>query len=593
MSYISKTYGAFISTVQVLASVLLLATAFMLNISTVPAADKSPVDLFTDESDKSGLVFHHFNGMSGNLFFPEVVGTGAALFDYDNDGDLDVYIVQGTMLGPDKTLEDAIYPPKHTPPFSDRLYRNDSVINGDSVVLRFTDITAQSGELGNGYGMGVASGDINNDGWPDLYVSNFGSNQMLLNLGNGKFRDITEESGTGDDRWNTSSSFFDYDNDGLLDLFTGSYVDFTWDNRKPCFTAAAVPEYCGPLTYSGTSDRLYRNTGNNRFEDVTERAGINESDGGALGVISADFNADGWMDIYVANDGVPNHLWLNQGDGTFIDEAMLAGAALNMDGSAEASMGVDAADFDGDGDEDLFMTHLARETNTLYINDGSGWFEDQTVSMGLSKTSFSFTGFGTAWIDFDNDGWLDILSANGAVTQMEEQVRAHDPYPMHQTNQVFRNLGDGRYEDFTTRAGSVFELSEVSRGTTFGDVDNDGDIDALIINNNGQARLLINNIRNDNKWIGLRLLDKNGKRDQLGAFVEVKIDDKRSLWRRVRTDGSYVSARDPRLLVGLGMAPDSVSLIVAWPNGSRDSWTGLATGTYHILKQGDGKVVNE
>ncbi len=593
MSYISEMYDTSSTAGQLPAAILLLAAAAIFATNTVPAADNPPVDLFSDESDKSGLVFHHFNGMSGELFFPEVVGTGAALFDYDDDGDLDAYIVQGTMLGPGKTLEDALYPPKHSPPFSDRLYRNDSTVKGDSVVLRFTDVTAQSGELGNGFGMGVASGDINNDGWPDLYVTNFGSNQMLLNLGNGKFRDITEESGTGDDRWNTSSSFFDYDNDGLLDLFVGSYVDFSWDNRKPCFTAAAVPEYCGPLTYNGTSDKLFHNTGNNRFEDVTEKAGINESDGGALGVVSADFNADGWMDIYVANDGVPNHLWINQGDGTFIDDAMLAGAALNMDGSAEASMGVDAADFDGDGDEDLFMTHLARETNTLYINDGSGWFEDQTVSMGLSKTSFSFTGFGTAWIDFDNDGWLDLLSANGAVTQMEEQVRAHDPYPMHQTNQIFRNLGNGRYEDFTARAGSVFELSEVSRGTTFGDVDNDGDTDVLIINNNGQARLLINNIRNDNKWIGLRFLDKNGKRDQLGAFVEVKIDDKRSLWRRVRTDGSYVSARDPRLLVGLGMAPDSVSMVVTWPDGSRESWTGLETGAYHTVKQGDGKTANE
>ncbi|MCH8896466.1 MAG: VCBS repeat-containing protein, partial [Proteobacteria bacterium] len=489
-----------------------------------------PEEVFIDIASESGIDFFHFNGMSGEIYFPEIVGTGSALLDYDRDGDLDIYIVQGNMLGPGKQLEDALIPPRHPLPLSDRLYRNDTGIGDDGKILvRFTDVTEESGELGTGYGMGVATGDINNDGYTDLYVMNLENNQLLLNNGDGTFSDVTVAAGVDDPRWSTSAVFLDYDKDGWQDLYVATYVAFDWENRIPCFSLTATREYCGPKTYAGTVDKLFRNLGDGRFEDVTRKTGIGGV-GGGLGVVATDFNGDQWLDIYVANDGAANFLWINQQDGSFVDDALMAGAALNMDGAPEASMGVDAADFDDDGDDDLFMTHLARETNTLYINDGTGWFEDQTVSMGLAKDSFSYTGFGVAWFDYDNDGWLDLLAVNGAVTHIEELVAAKDPYPHHQPNQLYRNLGNGHYQDVSAESGKVFELSEVSRGAAFGDIDNDGDTDVLITNNNGPARLLINQVGTRNHWLGLELVSTRGH-PVIGARVALLSGGKKHRWR--------------------------------------------------------------
>ena len=437
--------------------------------------------IFSERAAETGIDFVHFNGMSGEFYYCEMVGGGGALFDYDNDGDLDAYIVQGSMLGAGKTLADAIFPPA-TSSLTDRLYRNDLVMNPDGTTrLRFTDVTPSSGLRALGYGMGAAAADFNNDGWVDLYVINFGPNQMFQNNGDGTFTDVTQKTGTGNENWGVSAAFLDFDRDGWLDLFLGNYVDFRFSNRNECHSASGAVDYCGPLGYQPVPNRLFRNNGDgtftdvtgatgtddprwsvsaafldydrdgwldlyvgnyvnfsfsnhklcfsfgnassksareycdpsryeplpeslfhNRgdgtFEDVSRKSGIAGQSNGALGVSSADFNGDGWIDIYVANDKRPNHLWINQKDGRFRNEALVSGCAVSGEGFAESSMGVDAGDFDNDGDEDLFMTHMSlNEKNTLYRNNGKGWFEDVSYPSGLALPSVVFTGFGTAF----------------------------------------------------------------------------------------------------------------------------------------------------------------------------------------------------
>ena len=551
--------------------------------------------LFVEATTESGLDFVHFNGMSGEFYFSEMVGPGAALVDFDQDGDLDLFLVQGSMLG-NKEISEATFPPRHPLPLSDRLYRNDLV--GDDLGtggLRFVDVTEESGlaSLGTaGYGMGVASGDYDNDGLPDLYITSFGANRLLHNKG-GRFLDVTAETGTQDERWSVSATFVDIDRDGWLDLYVSNYVEYTVATHKRCRAATGAPDYCGPLSYAPQTDRLFRNLGPDAsgqvtFEDITRRAGIDRETGGALGVVAADFDLDGWLDLYVANDGVANQMWVNQQDGTFANQALLGGTALNRDGHPEAGMGVDAGDFDNDGDEDLFLSHLTQETNTLYRNSGGGRFEDSTTVSGLGAPSWEATGFGTAFFDIDNDGWLDLLVLNGAVKVIEAQARANDPYPLHQPNQLYRNLGEGRFEEVTARGGEVFGLSEVSRGAAFGDVDNDGDTDVVLGNNNGPARLLLNQTDDRNHWLGLRLLGTQG-RDALGAWVEVGGAEGSRWWRRVTAGGSYASARDPRILLGLGEATEVTSVSVHRPDGERETFPVPGVDRYLVLRQGLGE----
>ena len=564
---------------------------------TSVAAATAQREIFVDRALEVGVDFTYFNGMSGEFYFPEIAGGGAALFDYDRDGDLDLYLVQGGMLGPDKTLADAIIPPPPShpagEPFLDRLFRNDLVVGEDGTrTLRFTDVTKESGLVADGYGMGVASADIDNDGWPDLYLTNLGSNQMWRNNGDGTFSDITVSSGTDDNRWSVAASFFDYDADGYLDLYVGNYVDFNFAWQRICNGPTGARDYCSPAAYDPLPDRLFHNEGDGSFVDVTGRSGVSEEFGSALGVVSTDANGDGRIDIYVANDGNPNQLWINQGDGTFVNDALLAGCSVNRQGVPEASMGVDAADFDGDGDEDLFMTHLESETNTLFLNDGSGIYSDVSQESGLGRPSWEYTAFGTRGVDYDNDGLLDLMVANGAVTVVEAQARAGSPYPLHQPNSLFRNLGNGRFEEVTAEAGSTFAIPEVSRGIAFGDLDNDGDTDAVLVNSQGPARVLINTVGQDNAWIGLRLVGQGG-RDMLGARVGVFPANGRPLWRRVRTDGSYVSAHDPRVLVGLGAASEAVRVEVRWPDGRTEEWSQLPLREYRTLEHGTGTEISE
>ncbi len=562
--------------------------------ATVPACASSAAapEWFTDCAQAAGLDFVHFNGMSGEYYFQEMMGSGVALFDFDNDGDLDIYLIQGQMLGRGKTLADALLPPRMPLPLTDRLYRNDLEVHADgSRTLRFTDVTRGSGLDVRSYGMGVATGDIDNDGWIDLYRTRLGPAQMFRNNHDGTFTDISARAGTSHPQWSIPASFLDFDRDGWLDLYVGNYIDLGIENRVCRSGSASTRDYCGPELYLPVPDRLYRNRGDGSFADVSDKARVARDYGPALGAVAADFNADRWVDVYVANDGQENLLWMNQQDGTFKNVALLAGAALNGAGAALAGMGVDAGDVDNDGDEDLFVTNLKGQTNTLYINDGSGYFEDQTAKWGLAAPSLPYTGFGTLFFDYDNDGWLDILVANGAVFVNKALADAHDPHPLKERNSLYRNLGNGRFAEVSTRAGAVFQLAEVSRGAAFGDLDNDGDMDVVVTNNGGPVRLLLNNVGNRNRWLGLRLVGGSPPRDMLGARVGVFRRDGPPLWRRARTDGSYASAHDPRVLVGLGAAKVVPRVQVIWPNGSVEEWTDLAVDRWSTLTQGSGRRV--
>jgi hypothetical protein len=553
-------------------------------------APREPGALFSELGADAGLDFVHYTGMTGEYYIIENMVAGAALFDYDGDGDLDAYLVQGSLLGPDKTAADASIPWEGPGPPRDRLFRNELEIDADGRPrVRFTDVTASSGIDARGYGTGVATGDYDNDGDLDLYLLQFGGNHLYRNDGGGRFTDVTGIAGVEDPSWSATASFADLDRDGWLDLYVGNYLNWNFQLDKDCLGPLGQEDYCAPASYLPVPDRLYRNRGDGTFEDITARAGIAAEFGPALGVVAADFDGDRWPDLYVANDGMPNLLWINQRDGTFRNTALLGGCALNADGKAEASMGLDAADFDEDGDEDLFMAHLQGETNTIYVNDGTGLFEDRSVQTLLGPASRPYTGFGASWIDYDNDGWLDVLVVNGAVQSIEALVRVGDPYPLHQRNQLFRHRGaDGGYVEVSAEAGPAFEHSEVSRAAAFGDVDNDGDLDVLIANNAGPARLLLNETGNRNGWIGLRLLTAPGGRDALGARVAVTTASGRTLWRRVHTDGSYGAANDPRVLVGVGDDGDRVDVRVLWPDGGEEHWTGVPLRRWHVLVRGEG-----
>jgi enediyne biosynthesis protein E4 len=540
-------------------------------------------DWFVDRARESGLDFVHANGMSGQFYMPEVLAPGVALFDYDQDGDLDAYLVQGQPLGPGAPAS------RGGTPLTDRLFRNDLRVEADGTRrLRFTDVTAQSGIDARGYGMGVAVGDIDNDGRSDLYLTKFNApNQLFRNNGNGTFTDISRPSGTDSPSWSVSAAFVDVDRDGWLDLFVGHYLRYTLEGNTRCMSPSGSPDYCTPDSYQPLPDRLYRNQRNGTFADVSARSQISRAFGPALGVSTADFDGDGWMDVYVANDGQENQLWINRRDGTFDNRALLAGVALPLTGKAEASMGVDAGDMDDDGDDDLVITELTGEGSNVFVNDGSGVFEDHSTRTGIGPASTGFTGFGAAWFDYDNDGRLDLLAVNGAVQVIEALRQAGDAFPVHQRKTLFHNAGGARFEDVTSRAGAAFALSEVGRGAAFGDVDNDGDVDVLVGNNNGPARLLMNQAAAGSHWLGLRLVGADG-RDQLGARVRITTAGA-VRHRRARADGSYGSANDPRVHVGLGPSSAASEVVVQWPSGRRETFAAVPADRYTTMTEGTGR----
>jgi enediyne biosynthesis protein E4 len=543
-------------------------------VATVPAEP-----LFVESAADVGLKFSHVSGASGQYYMAEVMGSGVALFDYDNDGDLDVFLVQGGPLAREGATG-ANYP-------SSRLFRNDLKVSSDGRrTLQFMDVTERAGVGLRTYGMGAAVGDYDGDGDLDLYVTSFGPETLYRNNGNGTFADVTKEAGVSDAFWSTSAAFVDYDRDGDLDLFVANYLDFTLTDNKLCHDALGARDYCSPRAYRPVPDRLYRNEGDGRFSDATVAAGISRADGAGLGVSTGDYNGDGWLDLYVANDATPNQLWINQRNGTFIDEGLISGAAVNASGNPEGSMGIASGDFDLDADEDLFITNIIGETFAFYVNDGRGNFDDGRVRVGIAAPTAGFTGFGTDWFDYDNDGLLDLFIANGAVNIVESQ--RGEPMPFRMRNQLFRNTG-GRFEETSAAAGPAFARAEIGRGAAFGDVDNDGDVDVVVSNNNGPIRLLLNQASPAAHWVQIRTEQATGNRFAFGAWVGIERQGKPTIWRRVRTDGSYLSASDPRIHSGLGDSPAIAGVVVQWPDGARERWTDVRADRLVNLRRGTGQ----
>jgi len=527
--------------------------------------------IFTDVARQVGIDFVHDPGMEGKHMAPEVMGSGAGLFDYDNDGDLDIYLVQAGPLPESK---------KPRPP--DRFYRQ----NADG---KFTEVTVESGLGDTGYGTGVSVGDIDNDGLVDVFVTNYGPNSLYRNQGNGKFTNVSAKAGIQGSRWSASSAFCDYDADGFLDLYVANYVKF--DPAKVCVKGDGAPDYCSPQSLPYETDILYHNDGNGSFSDVTRASGIGAERLPGLGVVCADFTGDGRIDIYVANDGEANNLWVNQGNGKFEDQAFLMGAAVSAMGRPQASMGVALGDIDSDSDLDLFMTHLINDYNTLYVNDGKYGFEDQSAASGLVAPSLPFTGFGTAFIDYEHDGDLDIVVVNGAVDR-------HKPYPgarmsdywnrYAEPKHLYQNDGKARFKEISKDVGSFATDIDLSRGLAVGDVDGDGDLDLLVNNTAGPARLYRNDAKKLGSFLLVRAWDEKRKRDAHGAVVIVSAGGKEYV-RVADPAFSYLSANDPRAHFGIPGASRAESVRVRWPDGVEEQFPGLELNQSVVLKKGQGK----
>ena len=506
---------------------------------------------FSDQTKTAGIDYVNICGGKNKQYVLEAHGSGAAFFDSDNDGDLDLYITNGSTFS---TLKDQSGP--------------GNVFYEQVETGFFRDISTSTNTAHAGWGTGIAVGDVDNDGLRDLYVSNYGVNILYYNRGENVFFDGTSQAKVGGNQFSASAAFFDYDNDGDLDLYATNYVVFDAENRprfpKLCTFYGGLQVYCGPKGLIGAPDVLHQNTGNGTFIDVTKASGISSANRYyGLGVVPEDYNRDGFLDLFVANDETPNVLFHNRGDGTFRDVALIAGVAYNADGDTEAGMGVDFADYDNDGDPDLYVTHFFSETNTLYRNEGGQRFTDATTTAGLAGPTIDLLGWGTRFFDYNNDGLFDLFVANGHVYPQVDNIDTGSPY--RQPNQLFVNVGEGRFKQI--KSGSALTLEYVSRGSAFGDYDNDGDWDVLIVNLDDKATLMRNDGGNKNNWLYVRLIGSTDTSDGVGALIEIN-SGAINQWRRVHGSGSYLSHSDLRAHFGLGQEQHVESMKITWRTGS-------------------------
>lgn len=530
---------------------------------------------FQEIAVQRGIDFHHQTGATGDLHLPEIMGSGAALLDVDGDGDLDAYLVNGAFVFGGGPSGDSATIPRN------QLFLQEA--DGS-----FRDATQSSGLGDPGYGMGVAAGDIDNDGDVDLYLTNLGSDRLYVSRGDGTFDDRTTAAGIGGEGWSTSASFLDFDRDGDLDLYVTHYVRY--DPEVRCFDSAGRHEYCGPTAFGGERDVLLRNEGNGTFRDVSTSSGIASVAHAGLGVVCEDFTGDGWIDIYVANDADPNQLWVNQRDGTFRDDALIMGASINAMGAAEAGMGVVAADFDNDLDFDLFMTHLENESNTFYRNLGPDLgFDDVTATSGLATASRPFTGFGTAAFDAELDGDLDLVVANGRVlrsTLLATEVPA--PWNAYaEPNLLFLGDGKGSFESASGAGGPLTATVEITRGIALGDIDRDGDLDLLLSNTQGRARLYLNNAPRQGHWLTVEAVDPALGRPALGAQITLRTGEVFRV-RSLTSGFSYLSSSEPAAHFGLGAADRVDHIDVLWPDGNRERFGATAADQRIRLEKGQG-----
>ncbi len=509
---------------------------------------------FSDEADARNVAVEWISGDSGSFNMPEIIGGGGAVLDYDKDGDMDIYIAQGGSLA---TAGQA----------SNVLLRNDGE--------RFTDVSALSGADDGAYGMGVATGDYNNDGFVDIYVTNVGENVLLKNNGDGTFEDVTTAAGVDDDGWGASTAFADFDQDGDLDLYVINYLNWNYELELTCYNEKGLQDYCSPTNYMAPArDTLYQNNGDGTFSDVSERAGLGTRFGTGLGVLCQDYTGDGLIDIFVANDGMPDQLWFNKGDFTFVDVAPLRGCALDDEGIAKAGMGVTTDDFDFDGDFDIIVCNLTGESDSLYRNDGE-FFTDVTARHGIRTATRHTTRFGLGLVDFDNDGYLDLFEANGRVQQIGSPY-GNDPFA--EPNHLLKGDASG----WTLIEDEAVKAIHTSRGAVFADFNNDGKMDVYVINRDAPSQLLINVQENQNEYVLLSVLNSNGA-PALGAIVRCKVGDK-IVTKSVQTAYSYLTANDPRVHVGLGQETQLKDVTVEWVNGETTEFGDLEGGM-HVLQQ--------
>jgi hypothetical protein len=518
-----------------------------------------------------------FGGIDTKQYIIETTGTGVAIFDYDNDGWPDIFIVNGT------TLEAALG--GKTP--TNHLYRN----NHDGT---FTDVTAKAGLTATGWGQGVCVGDYDNDGWDDLYVTYYGANRLYHNE-HGVFREVAQQAGVAGSgkAWGTGCAFVDYDRDGLLDLVVANYVDFDISTapkpgERPSCIWKGVPVMCGPRGLPAAKNILYRNLGGGKFEDLTTKAHIDQTSGHyCFSVSTLDYDNDGWPDIYIACDSTPSILYHNNHDGTYTDVAVVAGAAFNEDGREQAGMGSTIADFNGDGNLDIFRTNFSDDTSTLYRNNGNGTFDDVTFAAGLGLHT-QYLGWGTMFFDFDNDGWPDLILANGHVYPEVDKQHLGSNY--EEPKILYHNNGNGTFTDISADAGTAINKSTSARGLAVGDLWNDGRISVVISNMNARPMLLVNQIHNKNHWVAFHLIGTKSNRDGIGARVTVMAGD-RARVDEVRSGSSYSSNSDMRLHFGLGQTSKVGYVQVRWPSGLTEKFDNLAVDSMHDLKEGTGTAL--